>query len=68
MTLCPVIDTAACAGHGDCADIAPDVFRVDDVAVVIGTADDDTILDAAEACPSGAITVRDDATGEVVYP
>ena len=36
MTLVPHIDELACGGHGDCALIAPDVFRLDDIAVVIG--------------------------------
>jgi len=68
MTYIPKIDEGACAAHGDCADIAPDVFRVDDVAVVIGTGPDELILDAAEACPSAAISVVDSETGETVYP
>ena len=29
MTLLPRVDEYACCGHGDCAAIAPDVFRVD---------------------------------------
>ena len=36
MTLVPHIDELACSGHGDCAVIAPAVFRLDDIAVVIG--------------------------------
>lgn len=68
MTYIPQIDEGACAAHGDCADIAPDVFRIDDVAVVIGTGPDELILDAAEACPSAAIIVVDSETGETVYP
>jgi ferredoxin len=68
MTYVPHIDDGACAAHGDCAEIAPAVFRIDDVAVVIGTGPDALILEAAEACPSVAITVIDDETGETVYP
>lgn len=68
MTYVPQVDESACAAHGDCAVIAPQVFRVDDVATVIGTGPDELILEAAEACPSAAITVIDDATGETVYP
>ena len=34
MTLTPEIDTFACVAHGDCAVIAPNAFRVDDIAVV----------------------------------
>ena len=68
MTHVPHIDAGACAAHGDCEDVAPDVFRLDDVATVIGTGPDELILRAAESCPSVAITVVDDRTGETVYP
>jgi ferredoxin len=68
MTYVPQIDESACAAHGDCAVIAPEVFRVDDLAHIIGTGPDELILEAAEACPSVAITVIDDATGETIYP
>ena len=44
------------------------MFRLDDVAVVIGTAPPELILEAAEACPAVAITVIDDETGETVFP
>jgi ferredoxin len=69
MTLLPIVDTYACALHGDCADVAPDIFNIDgDVAEVIGTGPDETILAAARACPSTAISVTDQATGRQVYP
>ena len=67
MTLTPVVDDMACAGHGDCAVVAPDVFRIDDVAVVVGTAPDDVLLEAARACPSAAIELYDES-GIQVYP
>lgn len=68
MTLVAVIDDAACSAHGDCADVAPHLFRVDDVATVIGGGDDAALLAAAEACPAVAISVVDNATGEQVFP
>lgn len=68
MTVIPVIDESACAAHGDCVDVAPDVFRLDDVVTVVGTGPDETILAAAAACPSVAISVLDAASGERVYP
>ena len=68
MTLIPEIDTYACVAHGDCAVVAPQAFRVDDIAVVIGTAPDDVLRDAARACPAGAIILVDDETGEEVDP
>ena len=68
MTLIPVIDESACSAHGDCADVAPEIFRIDDVAVVVGSGPDDLVLAAAEACPSVAISVVDSGSGETVYP
>ena len=68
MSLTPHIDELACAAHGDCALVAPDVFAVDDIAVVIGRGTDEQVLAAARACPAGAIIVTDDETGAEVYP
>jgi ferredoxin len=68
MTLTPQIDEFACAAHGDCALAAPDVFTVDDIAIVTGTGSDEAILKAARACPSAAIIVTDEQTGEQIYP
>jgi ferredoxin len=68
MTLIPTVDENECSAHGDCVEIAPQVFRLDDTAVVIGTGPDDLILEAAEACPAVAISVIDDETGETVFP
>ena len=63
MTLLPKIDEYACCGHGDCAAIAPNVFRVDEIAVVTGSGPDDVILEAARACPAMAIEVVDADSG-----
>lgn len=68
MPYVPRIDEAACAGHGDCVEIAPQVFELDDIARVIGTGPPQLILEAAESCPSAAISVFDEETGEQVYP
>jgi ferredoxin len=62
------IDEGACASHGDCVDLAPDVFALEDVARVVGSAPDDVLLVAAEGCPSAAIRVIDQRTREQVYP
>ena len=40
----------------------PEVFRLDDTAVVIGTGPDELILEAAESCPAVAISVVDEET------
>jgi ferredoxin len=68
MTLIPQVDETACAAHGDCADVAPEIFELADVAVVVGSGPDDLVLEAARACPSSAITVVDAETGRQVYP
>jgi len=68
MTYLVEIDEGACAGHGDCEDIAPEVFALDDVARVIGHGPDDVLLAAAEACPSAAIRILDAETGDALYP
>ena len=68
MTLIPHVDELACAGHGDCALVAPSVFAVEDIAIVTGEGSDEAVLEAARACPAGAITVTHAATGEQVYP
>ena len=68
MSYSVTIDEAACAAHGDCVDIAPDVFALDDIAEVIGSGPDELLLAAAEGCPSTAIVIVDAETGEQVYP
>jgi ferredoxin len=68
MTLVPVVDPLACSAHGDCAVVAPAVFRVDDTAVVVGSGPPDLVMAAAEACPAVAISVVDEATGRQLYP
>ena len=45
------VDDSACAAHGDCVDVAPEVFELDDVATVIGTGPDELLLAAARGLP-----------------
>jgi ferredoxin len=55
-----VIDRTLCSGFGACAELAPEIFEVDDGGLVSlrrGTSDDPSVLDAAGACPMGAVTV-----------
>ena len=55
-----VIDRALCSGFGACADLAPEIFDVDDgglVSLRTGQSDDPTVLEAAAACPMGAIEI-----------
>jgi ferredoxin len=66
MTLLPRIDEMACCAHGDCAAIAPEVFAMEEIAVVVGTGPDELLLKAARACPAAAIELVDADTGEPV--
>lgn len=68
MTYLAQVDESACVAHGDCVDMAPEVFELGEVARVIGTAPDDLLLAAAEVCPSAAIQIIDQRTNELVYP
>jgi hypothetical protein len=49
MTLIPVVDPLSCSAHGDCAVVAPAIFRVDDTAVVIACGPPDLVMAAADA-------------------
>jgi ferredoxin len=68
MSYLATIDAGACAAHGDCEAVAPEVFAIEDVAVVVGTGPDELMLAAAQACPSVAIVITDADSGRPVYP
>ena len=57
------IDRSLCTGYAECVGIAPEVFKLGDdkISVVMDAegADNETVLDAARACPVDAITVID---------
>ena len=55
-----VIDHSLCSGFGDCAELAPEVFELESEGRAFlraGESDDPAVLDAAAACPMGAISV-----------
>ena len=55
-----VIDRSLCSGFGVCAELAPDVIELgtDGIASLrIGSSADPKVVEAAGACPMGAITV-----------
>lgn len=66
-----VIDRNLCIGAASCVAIAPGVFELDseNKAVVASDtgADDETILLAAQSCPTRAIIVFD-TEGNQIYP
>jgi len=61
-----------CIGDGACVDAAPGTFVIDGDGVAcirsIVTDDPETILKSARACPTDAIVVEDDETGEQLVP
>lgn len=58
-----------CIGAATCVAIAPDVFELDDEmkAVVKNPqgADDQTVLEAAQSCPTLAIYIYDDSDKQI---
>ncbi|MSR76443.1 MAG: ferredoxin [Candidatus Ryanbacteria bacterium] len=65
------VDRDLCIGAASCVAIAPGVFSLDDEnkATVINPkgADDETILLAAQSCPTRAILLFDEQ-GNQIYP
>ena len=54
-----VIDRNLCSGFGSCVDEAPGTFRLEaGTAVAVATTTDPRVLEAAAACPMGAISVE----------
>jgi ferredoxin len=69
VTLVALIDPNACIAHGECEEVAPGVFRVeDDLSVVVGDGPDELMLAAAEACPTDAIRIVELETRRQRYP
>ena len=55
-----VIDRSLCSGFGVCAELAPDVIELggDGIASLrVGSSADPKVLEAAGACPMGAISI-----------
>ena len=67
-----IVDRDLCIGAASCVGVAPEVFELDadDKSVVINPegADDETIVQAAQACPQDAISLKDKETGQQIYP
>lgn len=65
------IDRDLCIGAASCIAVAPDVFELDseNKAIVkdMRGADDETLLLAAQSCPTRAIIVYDEE-GNQIYP
>jgi ferredoxin len=65
------IDREKCIGSENCIASAPSVFRLDEESKAVlldpRSVDDETLLLAAELCPTEAILVEED-DGTRVYP
>ena len=66
------IDRKFCIGEATCIIVAPDAFELDseNVAIVRSNAmnlDDDTLLMAAQSCPTSAIILYDN-NGKQIFP
>lgn len=58
----PQVDQDLCIGCGLCAELAPDVFELDEneLSTVVGEVTDDnelTVDEAVESCPTSAISM-----------
>jgi ferredoxin len=59
-----VIDRSSCCGYGICAEICPDVFRLDDNGIVyvvdalVPEGLEEQAREGAEACPQSALGVE----------
>lgn len=70
------IEPSLCMAFGSCETLAPNVFEVDKKKILNPKAtvksetgnDFESILDAAETCPTKAIIIRDRYTGRQIYP
>jgi len=61
-----------CIGAASCVAVSPTTFKLDDENKAIVLAQkldrDDNLLLAAQSCPTAAIVVVDDETGEQIWP
>lgn len=65
------VDRDVCIAASNCMAVAPSVFELDDskIATVLdpSTVSEDTLWEAAESCPVGAVILEDDE-GNQLYP
>jgi ferredoxin len=62
-----VVDQALCGSFGECAELAPNVIALDrggKASPRTLETDEEAVIEAARACPMGAIHVLDAATGD----
>lgn len=67
------VDRDLCIGAASCVAVAPKAFNLDNEAkaIILPTANeesDQTLLDAAKACPVAAIIISEKDSGKQVFP
>ncbi|ARA92511.1 hypothetical protein AWN76_004555 [Rhodothermaceae bacterium RA] len=70
-TLTVTIDRALCIGSGNCVNLAPGVFRLDEQSLVTFTDAPEpdalaTLVEACAVCPVGALIVTDEDGRQIV--
>ncbi len=59
------VDLGLCRGHGQCEDVAPEIFGINDAGIVelLNDSPDESfrkhVMEAARLCPERVITVTD---------
>ncbi len=65
------VDRDLCIGAANCVAIAPTVFQLDDerkaIILDVSSVDEETLMEAAESCPTNAIIVEED-DGRQIFP
>jgi ferredoxin len=66
------VDRTKCEGYGKCVEVAPKVFQMDEkfISKVVDPKGDtdEKILLAAKVCPTKAIVLEEDGTGQIIFP
>jgi ferredoxin len=58
-----IADRSACCGYGVCAEICPEIYKVDDLGIVtlltevVPAGLEERAREGASACPTGALSV-----------
>lgn len=65
------VDKNVCIGASNCVAVAPTAFKLDDSHISTvqdaNSVSEDTLWEAAESCPVGAVILEDDS-GAQLYP
>ena len=66
-----IIDQDICIGAASCVAVAPSVWQLDNDGkaefIDVDSADDETIINSAKACPVNAIIIKD-KNGNQIWP